>query len=59
MDVAQGVAGSGSPLEFEAANKLVSSNCKAAKALTATINDLVEAGKACSTKEAVSLNEVR
>jgi hypothetical protein len=36
----QGVAGSGSPLEFEAANKAVTAHCKAVKELQGTLATL-------------------
>lgn len=53
----EGVAGSGSPLEFEAANKIVAFNCKAVKDMEAVIAELADACKKCVTKEAVEAAE--
>jgi hypothetical protein len=54
----QGVAGSGSPLEFESTNKVVTANCKQIKELDATIARLVAASHALTTKPAIEAAHV-
>ncbi len=56
--VLKGVAGSGSPLELEAANKLVSSTSKRAQQLQAVIVQLSEVAKVCVSEEALNTLEV-
>ena len=54
-----GVAGSGSPLEFEAANKIVAANCKAVKELDVKLETLALASKACVSQTVAQAAQVR
>jgi hypothetical protein len=54
----QGVAGSGSPLEFEATNKRVTANCKLVKDLGLTIERLVAGSLTLTTKPAIQAAQV-